>query len=330
VEAEAARWLARMDAGLTLEETREFSAWRKLPAHAAALSSYEHTLSTFDRPLAAGQGAALARQFRERFAKRRRRKIVAASSVLTCVALGLFLWRSPSRPPPPATVASASAVVILPQKRVLPDGSVVELKSGADIAVDFSGTFRRVALKKGEAHFQVAKDAARPFVVEVAGVEVKAVGTAFSVELGSKAVAVLVTEGTVSIDAEHSPTATATPVQPRAFGLVHAGNRLVVALAEDGRVPLAPSPVTAPEVAERLAWRAPRLEFTDAPLAEAVALVNQYNRVQLVIEDPALASQRVSGFFRADNYEALLTLLEQGAGIRSERSGERILLKRSP
>ncbi len=36
-------------------------------------------------------------------------------------------------------------------------------------------------LEAGEAHFAVAPDAARPFVVRVGGVAVRAVGTAFNV-----------------------------------------------------------------------------------------------------------------------------------------------------
>src|SRR3546814_7473302 len=58
---------------------------------------------------------------------------------------------------------------------------------------------RQVALKDGEAWFQVAKDRARPFVVEIGDVRVRAVGTAFAVKRTAAGVDVQVTEGVVEI-----------------------------------------------------------------------------------------------------------------------------------
>src|SRR3546814_16020939 len=58
---------------------------------------------------------------------------------------------------------------------------------------------RQIALKSGEAWFQVAKDRARPFVVEIGDVRVRAVGTAFSVRREANGVDVQVTEGVVEV-----------------------------------------------------------------------------------------------------------------------------------
>ncbi|MGH7956064.1 MAG: iron-containing alcohol dehydrogenase, partial [Opitutaceae bacterium] len=77
-------------------------------------------------------------------------------------------------------------------------GSVVELNVDADILVDFSPVRRAVRLVRGEAHFTVATDAARPFVVSAGGVEVRAVGTGFAVHFAPQEIAVLVTEGQVA------------------------------------------------------------------------------------------------------------------------------------
>src|SRR5437660_1453063 len=91
--------------------------------------------------------------------------------------------KSPSSlgsPRRPFSTPPSSAVVLRPEKQILADGSVVELKSGAEIAVDFTGAYRRVALKRGEAHFQVAHQS-RPFVVTAGPIEFRAVGTAFAV-----------------------------------------------------------------------------------------------------------------------------------------------------
>jgi transmembrane sensor len=366
VEAAASAWIARRDAGMTALEEAEFTRWAALPRHAAALARHEATWRIFNRPLSAGQGHALADEFRARFARQRRRRVAATLSAVSCLLMAGFVWRS-AFSERAESAPGAIAVVVLPEKRTLPDGSLVELKSGAEIAVDYSGEFRRVSLLKGETHYQVAEDAARPFIVEVAGVEVRAVGTAFSVELGRKSVAILVTEGRVAVAAgrmaedgsqttevgdqtseirsetsdgtlhphsagahsERRPLTSSLPYSLAPWYL-DAGSRLVVDLSPEAAAPPVAVPVSAPEIAQSLAWRAPRLEFSAAPLAEAISLMNRYNRTQFVITDPSLAALEVSGYFRADNHETFLGLIEQGLGLKSERHGDTIILRKAP
>jgi transmembrane sensor len=332
VEATASAWIARRDAGMSPAEAEAFARWAADPRHAEVLARHEQTWRIFDRPVNSGQAPALADEFRARFAQRHRRRITFALASLATVFVVGFAWRQSLRESSPAAPDGNIAVVV-PEKRVLPDGTIVELRRGAEIAVDYSGAFRRVSLRKGEAHYDVKEDASRPFVVEAAGVEVRAVGTAFSVDLNTQTVAVLVTEGQVAV----RDTARAASGQTgsllradAALKLVDAAHRLVVELAPKTTSPPVVKPVDASEVAELLAWRAPRFEFTGTPLAEAVALMNRHNVVQLVIVDPAIAGLEVSGYFRADNDETFLRLIEQGLGLKSERDGHKVLLRRAP
>lgn len=64
----------------------------------------------------------------------------------------------------------------------LPDGSVVWLNASSNLTYgeDFGKKFREVNLT-GEAFFDVAKDAAHPFIIHTAIVDVKVLGTAFNV-----------------------------------------------------------------------------------------------------------------------------------------------------
>lgn len=188
--------------------------------------------------------------------------------------------------------------------------------------VEFSPAVRRVTILRGEAHFEVAHDTARPFVVVAGEVSVRAVGTAFSVRLAPRDVNVLVTDGRVAVDrATVDPVA--APAQPLAF--VSKGARVAVDAAD--LIPSAPAPVvvevSAPELAERLAWRVPRLEFNDTPLREAVELFNRHGNVHLSLASPALGELRVSGFVRADNAPALLQLLRADYGVEAQRLGDR-------
>jgi len=97
-----------------------------------------------------------------------------------------------------------------------------------------------VRLVRGEAHFTVAKNPARPFIVEAGGVAVRAVGTAFDVRHADGAIEVLVTEGKVHVRAARAARRIQVPAPaPIATPLV-AGERAVVDTTR---------PATAPAVA---------------------------------------------------------------------------------
>jgi transmembrane sensor len=334
IAATAAQWVARRDAGLSAAAQHELDRWLAAdPRHAAALRHYLQAWSVFDRPAGDGSAAAVVQAVQAR-RRRRHRRIIATATALGCLVLGGMVGRAWLFPPIDRTAGPVpTAIVHQPETRTLADGSVVELRPGAVIAVDFSGALRRVALQKGEAHFQVAKDAARPFVVSAGGVETRAVGTAFAVELGRGAVEVLVTEGRVAVS--HSPEEKISTAAPRV--LVDAGRRvLLTTTAGKSELP-SPAEVTATELAERLAWRTARLEFTGTPLAEAVALMNRSGRnpagrpkIQLVIDaaSPGLAAEPVSGLFRADSAETFVRMLELSLGITTERRSENEIVLR--
>jgi len=262
--------------------------------------------------------------------RRRRRRVVAACAAGTLAALVFaFGWELPR---PAQAPAANLAMLSAPARRVLSDGSVIELKDGADVDVQFGpqDPVRRVSLKRGEAHFQVAKNHLRPFVVEANGVEVRAVGTGFSVELGQGQVEVLVTEGRVSVE---KPAAGASPAeQAAALTYVDAGRRVVVDLSP--RRPSAEvSPVTAVSAVEfqdRMGWRVPRLDLSGTPLSEVVPIFKKNSGMAIVLGDPSIGEIKLSGVLRADNIDALLQLLASNYGITAERRGpSEIVLRRA-
>lgn len=273
--------------------------------------------------------------------RRRRRLGVAVGSLLglCLVAVGVWHWSDRGRE---AELAARSekpaslARVLMPRTQHLPDGSTVEFNQDAQVKVAFDDRWRRVVLVQGEAHFQVAKNPARPFVVQVGSVEMRAVGTAFSVQLARGQVELLVSEGTVAVEttATRVENATATQVErpPESLALVGAGRRLVVdpRPISAPQVPLEVVAVSPSELEARLAWRAPRLEFSRTPLSEALPLINQYSRVRVHLGDPALAQVRLSGILRADNIDTLLRLLEEEHGLVAQPQGvdEVVLTKR--
>ncbi|MDB6167544.1 MAG: hypothetical protein JWM88_408 [Verrucomicrobia bacterium] len=257
--------------------------------------------------------------------RRLRRRATALVASLALVVLAGVIWLRPG-PASPGAAAVATATLAQPSRQLLADGSQVELNGDSQVRVEFSPAVRRVVIVRGEAHFELAHDAARPFVVVAGAVSVRAVGTAFAVRLAAGAVNVVVTDGRVAVD-----RATVDPVpaprQPLAF--VSKGARVEVGpgdLAPNAAAP-AVLPVSAAELAERLAWRVPRFEFNDTPLRDAVALFNRHGSVHLTLAAPALGELRVSGVVRADNATALLQLLQADYSVQALRraDGEWIL-----
>jgi len=205
------------------------------------------------------------------------------------------------------------------RQQVLDDGTLVELNRGARVAVTFTAAERRVRLERGEALFTVAKNPARPFVVEAGGVTVRAVGTAFNVRLGAAEVDVLVTEGRVQLDR------VATPL--RAPALLEAGHRIAVPFV--GETPSAAA-VSREEIDHELAWQPRLLDFASTPLADVAIEFNRRNRVQLVIADEALRALPIGASFRSDNVDGFVRLLEASFGVQAERTAATITLRRAP
>lgn len=326
----AAAWVLRCDRGLTAAEQDEFSDWLASdPRHGEQLARHRRhwqrleALAQWRPEHSARPNADLLAPPRVRWS----RYWPAAMGLAAAAAVAVVFWnggagsaeRAPAMPTN-ARVADPDAGAV--SRRTLADGTVVELNRGAVMTAQFTAGERRVRLEQGEAHFSVTKDAARPFVVAVQGMDVRAVGTAFNVRLDRAAVEVLVTEGRVRVS-EASAGRDArgeTGDRPTLVPLLEAGQRAVVSLAAQPEAPQIAT-LTTSEIERVLSWQRRMLEFTAAPLGEIVAEFNRRNAVQIVVVDAELAAIRISASFRSDNIDGFVRLVEMGFGARAERSG---------
>lgn len=328
----AARWIARRDAGLSSGEEAEFAAWcRADPRHAAAVARFEQTWAAIGRPRRAGVAAVVSGQVAA-LARRRTRRVAAAASAAAVLVLFALIWPQP-RPSAAPKDLPPSAVLLTVERTKLPDGSIAELRPGAVLTVEFSAGVRRVLLTRGEAMFQVTKDRTRPFVVAANGVDVRAVGTAFVVQVGQSAVDVLVTEGRVAVE-KSAPTHRAAPAAPVTLAFVDAGSAVSVDPSVEALASVPVTPVSSEELDERLAWRAPRVEFSGTPLIDVIAVINRYaverQHPRLILADPELESVKLSGLFRVDDIAGLVQMFETNFGLKAESRGENdIVLRRA-
>ncbi len=198
----------------------------------------------------------------------------------------------------------------------LADKSRIWMNSDTRVRVAFDGRQRRVELTRGEALFEVAKDAARPFVVVVGGHLVTAVGTSFDVRYESDHTAVTLVEGKVAIDSTSAPS----ELVGGGPWVVSAGERLTFAPSGDARIDI-------PSVESVLAWRRGEVVLNDTPLKEAVSEMNHYDRTTLVIEDPAIAMLTVSGLFHTGDNEGFARSIATMHHLDLDERDGRIYLK---
>lgn len=330
LDDEAAAWLCERDEGFTPERAQAFADWRDAdPRQAAAVARVGRALALLgEMPAVRAPLEARFGRVKATAAPARRGRVVRlpfrlwSAGIAAALVVGLAAWWSaPLRAPVSERYAAGAAT---PRRVALRDGSVVDLNAGSDVRVQFTLRERHVALSVGEAHFEVAHDAARPFVVAAGGVSVRAVGTAFNVQLAAGAVDVLVVEGKVEVTRATAPANAAD-----APSLLAAGDRARISRDDPTT---APTIVKAAPAAIRatLAWQDPLTTFNDVPLREVVTRLNQRNETQLVLDEAALGERKIGGVIALDQVEAFVRLLEQDGDVVAERrSATEIGLRRA-
>jgi transmembrane sensor len=253
-----------------------------------------------------------------------------AAAVLAFVALRLSRPSALLAPSLATTLSPTPAAG--PRQLTLSDGTVVRLNTGGQVIEQFTAAERRVLLARGEAHFAVTQNPARPFVVRAGNVDVRAVGTAFNVNLQSAAVDVLVTEGKVSVSEVERVDPNA--LQRLAVKPLHlvANERAVVSLVSISSLTVEPAVVVTTanpdNLARALAWQAPLLRLGGSPLAELVLEFPRRSGQRVILADPAPASLRVGGRFRADALAGFTHLLATTLHLEVDRAADGTLVRR--
>ncbi len=244
---------------------------------------------------------------------RGKRIAAAASALLAVAAFGAYQLRPNGDERFTTQVGGLEKVPML-------DGSKITLNTNSEVSVALTEDARRIDLERGEAFFEVAHDPERPFIVEVGGKRVVAVGTKFSVRRNGHSVEVVVTEGTVRMEGvEASGSAASRGATESVFIIAGEG-----ACSNDTGCLV--QRMSGEAAKTRLSWREGVLSFRNMPLAEAVAEFNRYNVRKITIADPGVAVMRVEGNFRPTNVQAFVRLLESGFPIRASVSEESIVL----
>jgi transmembrane sensor len=324
---EAAYWMARRDGGFTAAEQDAFFEWlRQDPRNAEAFSQLERSWVALDG-LALWQTVNSASPNPDLLAPkpawrlRARWGAALGLGLAAVVSLGFFLARSLG--PAGAPIESQEArirVLPAPVREVLADGSSIQLKEGARIQAAFTAELRRLHLLAGECYISVAKDPARPFVMELGSVAVRAVGTAFNVNRRAGAVEVLVLEGLVHVE----PVAAVAAVAPVPVG----ANQRARVPPDFPRTQPVVAMATPQDFDRALSWQGLRLEFHAVPLERVVQEFNRRNAQKLAIGDDSIGQMRVSGAFRVDQVAAFVRMIKASLGLTVEHRPDSVWVLR--
>ena len=335
IREEAVDWLLRFSEGDMERRSREaFVAWlRTSPEHVRAYlrvsalwgdagmidRDRKRTLDELvERAKVSDNVIALSRNDRPAQVHRARfftRKFVGLAASLVVAVLVAFAIMQRLDAPTYSTVIGEQRSI------TLPDGSKIELNALSALKVKFSEHERRIELTQGQALFSVAKDPARPFIVNSGGAIVKAVGTQFDVNRKVDHTVVTVLEGRVAVTERESSRHKSGEGPSLEPVFLDAGQQVVVQPA----LVVVPKPA---DIQVAIAWTEGLLVFDSTPLSEVVQEFNRHNPRQLVIDDESLAALEISGVFPASSETRIVEFLRDRFGVEVQESSAEIRIAR--
>lgn len=314
IDESAALWAARMDRGpLSDEHAQTLETWlagdsRRLGALMRARALYSRTESAWSL-----EPVFNPRPFNRRpAASPTRRRLLGwgaggavAASVGAATVIGYGL------------TASTSYATERGEMRQVPlgDGSNLTLNTLSEVRVRALSDVSDVRLVTGEVLLSVANDAQRACTLRVEDWRVQAAsGAIFVSRLPGRPAQVTTHRGAVEISGPNL----AGPLR------LEAGRQLV--LSEAAGLERRIKTLSADQLSRELSWREGQLAFHDESLALAVAAFARYSRQPIVIRDPRLAGETVSGLFAANDPAGFAQAISAAFGVPVLVEPDRILI----
>ena len=340
IDREAAEWVVKQDDGLSAAEQDAFFQWlADDPLHGERYARHGQSLLDANllaewRPehsLEPNPDLLAHHRFNRPWIKWGGGLMAAAASIALILSLSLNVG-DPNLSP--EALQDAHFVADAYQYQVLNDGSQLDLNEGSEVEVHYTSEKRLVKLLAGEVYFKVAKNPDRPFVVEVNGTEVSALGTAFNIRYQIDAVEVVVTEGRVRWERplDEDELSEIEDEGRLFYRELVSGQKSIITSEDDISDDLVIEAIQEEEIESILDWRHEVLDFESTPLSVAIEEFNRRNKIQLAIADPVLLDEPIVGLARSDNVEGFVLGLETfiiGLEIDRSEPGKIVLRKES-
>jgi ferric-dicitrate binding protein FerR (iron transport regulator) len=236
----------------------------------------------------------------------------AASLILLAVLAVLLTYVFNSPETPPVVLASNQKVV----EQKLPDGSVVTLNKNTELTyVTDNNKIRQVKLK-GEAYFEVVHNEASPFEIEIEGVFVKDIGTAFNVKAlpESDLIEVLVESGEVQFYTSKNKGLVLTKGEKAVY------NKLTKQFEK-----AVPNPVE-----NTMSYKSRLFVFKEANLRHLLNQVNEVYGSNIVLGDERLGNCKLTVMFSNQSISDITEIIAETLDLEVEDTGEKIILRGQP
>ncbi|RYZ48173.1 MAG: DUF4974 domain-containing protein, partial [Sphingobacteriales bacterium] len=189
----------------------------------------------------------------------------------------------------------------------LPDGTKVWLNAASSIRfpTSFTGDTREVTVT-GETYFEIAKNAAKPFIVTVNGMKVQATGTAFNIKAypDDPYLGITLTEGSVRV----SSSAKTRNVQ--------IGEQLQIRNGLNWKLAKADTDAA-------ISWTKNKLQFSDMSTEEVMRNLERWYDITVVIQDKI--DKHWNGTYPSDTpLTTLLRTLEQTNDVHFKLDSNRL------
>ena len=287
--------IASFKGALAQDERDSLNAWLSVEGNKERYEAlhrlWEHTVSNAeDFSSSKGYG-----RFRRMISNVWKRVAIAASVAAVAVTVAVTLSTMYSTPATSDISRQICTCMTGKSAVELPDGSKVVLHQGASLSYDnaFSKTNRTVELK-GEAYFDVAKDAENEFVVSSAGVDIIVHGTSFNVSESEEAVTVSLVDGSVEIVTGNDVRCSLTPGYSAIYNKVSGS----LTSAKD-------------DVDFASCWASESLTFTQTSLGEVCRYLSKWYGVEIVVPEHLKTSCSYTFTIREEPIDQILEIMSR-------------------
>lgn len=271
--------------------------------------------------------------------RRRFFPVSLAAAVVAILALTAWLaWFRPDHTPEATGPIVAQATVVTTpngerKKITLPDGTRIHLNSGSKLTYteNFGRQDREVKLA-GEAFFEVAKDPARPFLVNTNRMVVKVLGTVFNVKAydTQEDIETTVVEGKVEVSLKDDKEKKVVLLPSEKISL--RSNRLAVNSKE---IPPPASiryaveavkPVPRVQMPAETAWVNEKVVFDNEPFEIVALKMERWYNVHIHFENEKIKKILMTGDFHDEGIEEALNVLQIMVRFQYDMKGDHIYI----
>lgn len=247
------------------------------------------------------------------------KKWTAAAAVLLCVVAGYYFLNRHSSPDRDTLAGNLYDSIVNnsgnPRIVHLPDQTKVWLNTNATLYISQGYEKQRQVQLKGEAYFDVVKDASHPFTVQTGELITTVLGTAFNIEqVAGDEIRVSLLRGKVKTSYLNDTTRTLT-LSPGEMAVANRHQRQLL-----------PGTIGVPDAA---AWIRGDLVFNQLPLQEALQKWAAYYGKKIEADRSITAGRYVTGtFHRTQQWEEVLRHLLFVHQLQYKEQSNTILIKR--